>query len=60
MPIVINEMSSTVQVDEGAAPAGEHATGGTEPAPLEQQRWQALARRSEQLDARVAAWDFDD
>lgn len=60
MPLVIQEMSSTVQVDEGAPVAGENAGGGTEPSAADQQRWLELARRSEQLQARVSAWGFDD
>lgn len=62
MPITIGEIESTVDVEaagEGGG-GGSTAGGGTAPSPQAQQRWAELARRSEELAARTAAWRFDD
>lgn len=62
MPISIGEIESTVDVEAtgdragGSMPSG----GGTAPSTQAQQRWDEMARRSEELAARTAAWRFDD
>lgn len=61
MPISIGEIESTVDV-EAPSEGGSSSSGGgsTAPSPQAQQRWVEMARRSEELAARTAAWRFDD
>jgi len=60
MPVSIGEINSTVDVDNpGEGGQGEHSAGNA-PSPQAQQRWTEIARRSEELAARTAAWRFDD
>jgi len=61
MPIAIEEIESTVDV-EGPAGSGGGSPAGTTtaPSPQAQQRWLEMARRSQELAARTAAWRFDD
>lgn len=61
MPISIGEIESTVDIEEpGEESRGASPEAGRLPSPQAAQRWQELARRSEELAARTAAWRFDD
>lgn len=60
MPVSIGEIDSTVEVESPGEQGGSHGGGATVPSPQAQQRWVDLARRSEELAARTAAWRFDD
>lgn len=62
MPITIEEIESTVDVEgpAGGGGGGSQAGAGTSPSPQAQQRWLDMARRGEELAARTAAWRFDD
>jgi len=57
MPITINEVESQIQVD---APASQGETARPEMSAEAQQRWQEMARREAQREARTTAWNFDD
>lgn len=59
MPVHIDDINATVQVDSGAQ-ADDASSGGHEPSPQEQARWQAIERRAQALAERTAAWRFDD
>ena len=58
MPIEINEVNSTVEVEPGQ----EGGAGQQPVTPLMQtvQRWLELARRQEEIARRTNAWRFDD
>ena len=57
MPVTINEIESQIQVE---APAS-HGEAARPELPAEaQQRWQEMARREAQREARTSAWGFDD
>ena len=58
MPIHIDDVQASVEVDAGET--GGEATGGTEPSPPAQQRWEDTAHRLDHLARRTAAWGFDD
>lgn len=57
MPIEINEVNSTVEVEPSQEGSGQQPL-----TPLMQtvQRWLELARRQEEITQRVRAWQFDD
>lgn len=60
MPIAIGQIDSTVDVDAGdGAPAGE-GQQARPPEIVERWRWELLARRDAEQQARVSAWGFDD
>jgi hypothetical protein len=57
MPIQIDDMQTQVDVqtsDTPAEPQRQHAPAEALP------RWQQLASRHQELDARLSAWNFDD
>jgi len=60
MPVSIGEINSTVDVDTPAEGGQGEGHAGNTPSPQAQQRWTEMARRSEELAARTAAWRFDD
>lgn len=61
MPIAISEIDSTVEVDAPAEGGSGGAAAATAlPSPQAQLRWEEMARRSQELSARTAAWRFDD
>lgn len=61
MPVQIGEINSEVVVDSTRGSGGESAESpSAPPSPQDEQRWQALERRTRQLAARTAAWGFDD
>lgn len=59
MPVTINEVESRVEVEPepGTTPAAAARTALTAAA---LQQWLDLARRRAELEARTAAWGFDD
>lgn len=60
MPIAIGQIDSTVDVEANdGAPAGE-GPQARPPETAERWRWEWLARREADQQARVSAWGFDD
>lgn len=57
MPIHIDELQTQVDVQTSDTPADP---APTQPAPEALARWQQLARREQELQARTLAWNFDD
>lgn len=59
MPVTINEVDSQVEVESSGGGGGGEASRTEAPAEA-LQRWQELARREAQYEARTSAWGFDD
>lgn len=59
MPVTINEFESRVEVEPEAANAEATAARAAVTASA-LQLWQALSRRQAEIEARTAAWGFDD
>lgn len=57
MPVTINQLESQIEVE---SPQSGTEAPRTEAPAAALQGWQEIARREAQLNARTAAWDFDD
>ena len=61
MPIAIGQIDSTVEVESNdAASAGGEGQQARPPEAVERWRWELLARREAESQARLSAWGFED
>ena len=60
MPIAIGQIDSTVEVESNEAASGGEAQQARPPETVERWRWELLARREVEHQARVSAWGFED